>query len=171
PKVIPSKPTVINESSVGTSTQPPSSLPPTPISAPVKVTVLQHDALVKESFDVMLSYELCFTSDGAIAATGDDKGVIIVWNVARASQVRKMTGHKSQVLSLAFSADNRRLLSASMDGTVREWDYWSESQIRSMKGPEFTYLASVGQLKGACYTTELEKLCATFVIHKRFAVC
>ncbi|KAJ3278234.1 U3 snoRNP protein, partial [Blyttiomyces sp. JEL0837] len=82
-----------------------------------------------------------------MAASGDDKGCIIVWDVATGSELITINGHKSQVLSLAFSADDRRLLSASMDGTVREWDYFNESQIRSMTGSEFTYLSSVGQLK------------------------
>ncbi|KAJ3330028.1 hypothetical protein HDU76_006618 [Blyttiomyces sp. JEL0837] len=57
PRVLPSKPTVINESSVSMSTAPTSAPPPATVSAPVKVTVLPHDSLVKESFDVMLSYE------------------------------------------------------------------------------------------------------------------
>jgi U3 small nucleolar RNA-associated protein 21 len=37
-------------------------------------------------------------------------------------QVRRLCGHAAQLSDLCFSRDGRRLVTASVDGTLRVWD-------------------------------------------------
>ncbi|MBV9866335.1 MAG: WD40 repeat domain-containing protein [Abitibacteriaceae bacterium] len=46
----------------------------------------------------------------------------------------KLTGHKDQVLSLAFSPDGKLLASGSADHTIRLWDLQQHKSIRILKG-------------------------------------
>ncbi|EAQ79670.1 c-type cytochrome domain-containing protein [Blastopirellula marina] len=65
----------------------------------------------------------------AIAVSPDQKWLAIaaadhtiqLWNAATAEPGPKMTGHDKQVTALRFTADGQRLVSASLDGTIRIW--------------------------------------------------
>ena len=65
-----------------------------------------------------------FSPDGKYLATsGDDLDrTIHVWSWPQLRLLHELTGHAAGALSLAFSRDGKRLLSASGDGTLRLWD-------------------------------------------------
>ena len=46
-----------------------------------------------------------------------------MWNVASGACFITFTEHTNAVTALHFMADNHSLLSASLDGTVRAWDF------------------------------------------------
>lgn len=46
-----------------------------------------------------------------------------MWNVTSGSCFITFTEHTNAVTALHFMADNHSLLSASLDGTVRAWDF------------------------------------------------
>lgn len=62
-------------------------------------------------------------------ASGDEWGVIIIWNVSEGT-IRKEfqaikdypEGHSAAVHSLAWSQDSKRLFSCSEDRTIKMWD-------------------------------------------------
>jgi RNA polymerase sigma factor (sigma-70 family) len=68
------------------------------------------------------SYEqLSFSHDGRFLASSDGN-VVHLWEVATGKEVRVFDGHQGEIESLAFSANDRRLASASTDSTVLIWE-------------------------------------------------
>jgi WD40 repeat protein len=63
-----------------------------------------------------------------IVATASLDSTIRVWNTTTSKFLRTLTGHQNAVLSVDFSADVRRLVSASSDNTLLTWDArgWNE---------------------------------------------
>jgi len=61
--------------------------------------------------------------NGKILATADNGGSIILWDLAKGTQIKRCRGHgKGGVYSLAFSVESTVLVSGGADGTVRLWD-------------------------------------------------
>ena len=50
---------------------------------------------------------------------GHDRGKIVLWDIAGAGGTTVWSGRSAAVISLAFSADGRRLASGGSDGGVR----------------------------------------------------
>lgn len=64
---------------------------------------------------------LVFNPAGNLLANYDD-GAIRIWDVNTGEQKKKFKGHKNAVSAVAFSPDNRTIVSASLDNTLRFWD-------------------------------------------------
>lgn len=71
---------------------------------------------------------MAVSPDGAVLATGDDKGVIRRWRMAGApadgtpALGAPMSLHRGSILSLAFGPDGRSLVSSAGDGQILHWD-------------------------------------------------
>jgi hypothetical protein len=64
---------------------------------------------------------LAFSSDNRLLASSDGEEVH-VWEVATAKKIRTFQGHRSDIISVAFKNDGRRLASSSRDNTTLIWD-------------------------------------------------
>jgi RNA polymerase sigma factor (sigma-70 family) len=64
--------------------------------------------------------QIALSSDGSILAAGARK--IHVWDLKTGKEIHQFDGHRAEVTSLAFSPDNKRLVSASKDSTALVWD-------------------------------------------------
>jgi WD40 repeat protein len=64
---------------------------------------------------------LAFSPDGKLLAAGG-AWTARVWEVGSARAGRQFTGHRGRINALAFSADGKRLATASEDSTVLVWD-------------------------------------------------
>jgi hypothetical protein len=57
-----------------------------------------------------------------LLASGDVFGTIRLWDVETGKELRQLKGHRGAILSLAFSADGKQLISGSRDTTALIWD-------------------------------------------------
>ncbi|QRV86841.1 hypothetical protein RhiJN_14859 [Ceratobasidium sp. AG-Ba] len=70
------------------------------------------------------------SSDGLKVACGFRNGTILVWNVEKGEiAFDPLTGHSDGVLSVAFSLNNKCLVSASIDRSIRIWDTETGSAV------------------------------------------
>lgn len=67
-------------------------------------------------------------------ASGSDDATVRLWSIKSGSS-RKLVGHDARVSALAFSGDDRQLISAGHDGQVRVWSI-DDGRSRSLKGHE-----------------------------------
>jgi WD40 repeat protein len=64
-----------------------------------------------------------FSPDSRVAESGGDDGLSILWDPLTGKPLARLSGHGSaRVLGADFSADGKTLYTASLDGTVFEWD-------------------------------------------------
>jgi WD40 repeat protein len=68
--------------------------------------------------------------DGKKVAAGSTEAPLLrIWEKATGKPIRTIREHADALTSLVFSADSKRLLSSSLDGSARIWD------VSSSKGP------------------------------------
>lgn len=66
---------------------------------------------------------LSCSPSGKMVASADDRGEIILWDLARGRLVKRMRGHgRGGIWSLDWSVESSVLVSGGADGTVRVWD-------------------------------------------------
>ncbi len=74
--------------------------------------------------------------DGRWAATASDDQSVVLWDVARQSQVWTLRGHGDPVQAVVFSPDSKWLVSGDRHGTVIVWDALMGTQTWSSTLPE-----------------------------------
>ena len=83
-------------------------------------------------------WDIAWSPDGRRVAvsrsisTGSD---LRVWDARTGQGERVLAGHQEQVYAVAWSTDNKRLASASQDGTIRVWDSGHRRQRAHAGGP------------------------------------
>jgi WD40 repeat protein len=66
--------------------------------------------------------QVALSPDGKLLATAGDEGSLRLWEAGSGKLIRQLNSHPASVLSLAFSANNRSLLSGDADVTTWLWD-------------------------------------------------
>jgi WD40 repeat protein/serine/threonine protein kinase len=81
-------------------------------------------------------HAVAFSPDGRRLALGgsDRQAFAVVCEIDGGRVVQKFAGHTDGVLSVAFSADGKRLLTSSYDGTARLWDVDSGRELQRFEG-------------------------------------
>ena len=59
---------------------------------------------------------------------------LTMWEIDSHEPIRKFIGHQDQVSSIRLSADQKNLLTASWDGSIRVWDIGTALMTRKLKG-------------------------------------
>jgi WD40 repeat protein len=67
---------------------------------------------------------VAFSPDGKLLASGGAERDcnVILWDIAKGESIVTMEGHQQPVTGLAFTADQKRIVSASADETMRLWE-------------------------------------------------
>jgi len=66
--------------------------------------------------------DVCISSDAQFALSGSWDGNLRLWDLTAGTTTRRFVGHTKDVLSVAFSADNRQIVSGSRDKTIKLWN-------------------------------------------------
>jgi WD40 repeat protein len=87
---------------------------------------------------------LAFSRDGKLVASGDEDGMVKVWDAATRGELSTFQGHKTRVMALAFSPDGRTLASGGDDGKVKLYGMASMRELITLthepsptSGPHF----------------------------------
>lgn len=81
---------------------------------------------IPETFAVNV---LAVSPDHKLLAIGREKGDAIIWHLDEKRIVRIISGHQSAITAIDFSPDNKRILTASRDATVRVWDIFDSKKF------------------------------------------
>jgi hypothetical protein len=88
---------------------------------------------------------IAISPDDATLAVGYAPYDIILWDVRTGERQKLLKGHENWVVSLAFSADSKRLISGAGDCTARVWNIQTGKEIGRLRFEgESTYIHSVG---------------------------
>jgi WD40 repeat protein/DNA-binding SARP family transcriptional activator len=72
--------------------------------------------------------------DGRYGLSGDESGVIYLWDLDTGEALRRLEGHTDIVASLEFTPDGRHAVSASQDETLIYWDLERGEIIHRLSG-------------------------------------
>ena len=65
--------------------------------------------------------QIALSPDGSIVVGAVDDLTIRIWNSASGEELVRIMGHQAPVSAITFTPNNKYLLTASMDGTIRVW--------------------------------------------------
>jgi RNA polymerase sigma factor (sigma-70 family) len=71
-----------------------------------------------------------------VAAVSNDGTAVVLYDAATGREVRRMQGHENWIHHVLFSSDGRKLYSAGMGRTIREWDVATGKALRGFTAPD-----------------------------------
>jgi WD40 repeat protein len=79
-------------------------------------------------------WSVAVSPDGRYGLSGDEAGVIFLWDLESGEALRRLEGHLGLVSSLAFTPDGRHALSGSHEKTILYWDLEAGKILRTLEG-------------------------------------
>jgi len=81
-------------------------------------------------------WSVAVSPDGRYGLSGDEAGMILLWDLESGELLRRLEGHTDMVTGLAFTPDGRQAVSASQDKTLIHWDLETGQVIRQISAHE-----------------------------------
>ena len=78
-----------------------------------------HKVLTSTGKEVL---SFAFSADGIFLASGSVRAACQIRDASTRQTILRLVGHTDDVFSVAFFSDDKRIMSASNDGTIRGWD-------------------------------------------------
>ena len=76
-----------------------------------------------------------FSRDGKRLVTGNNGGLVKVWDVAERKEILTIQAHENKaVFAVTFSPDGQMVASASDDNTAKLWSATTGARIQTLKG-------------------------------------
>jgi WD40 repeat protein len=104
----------------------------------VRVWEMPSGTGLREFADSDLVRSLAFAPDGRTLASGNESGVVTLWDLAtggkKTDQKEHAAGVRGGVLSLAYSRDGRTLASGGEDRTIRLWQAATGAHLLCLDG-------------------------------------
>jgi WD40 repeat protein len=76
---------------------------------------------------------LVVSGDSRLALSGNKQGMVTVWNAKSLAPIAYLSGHKAQIIALAFCPDFRCAISLSEDHEMKLWDLDSYRELRQFR--------------------------------------
>ena len=67
-------------------------------------------------------------------ASGNDDGLVQIWDIANKQVLQTLEGHTGPVISVAWSPDGAKLASGSEDALIRIWDVDTGQEVSTLSG-------------------------------------
>jgi WD40 repeat protein len=91
---------------------------------------------------------LAFSADGQRLAVAADLPTVSVWDTATGGLLARLRTHMTRVMAVAFHPRGDRLLTASPDGSVHQWD------LRTRREVEPPYERHEGEVRAVAYSPD-----------------
>lgn len=75
---------------------------------------------------------ISISPDERFIATGDQLGVIRVWEMKTGKETAVLTGHENKIIAIRFSPDSKYLVSSAEDLTARYWDIQAATELQKL---------------------------------------
>ncbi|KAF2366900.1 WD40 repeat [Trinorchestia longiramus] len=97
-------------------------------------------------------FSLAVSSNGKYLASGDNVGMILVWNARTLEYVDKLKRHMQAVMGLVFRQNSLSLYSCSLDRLVLEWDLENMAFVDNLGGHSCGVLGIDALYRPSCIT-------------------
>lgn len=65
---------------------------------------------------------VAYSADGTKAASGDQAGILIVWEIVTGEPLLQLEAHQDEITGVAFNPDGTLVATSSNDDSIRVWD-------------------------------------------------
>ncbi len=90
-------------------------------------------------------FKVAISPDDRLIAKGGSDGKITIWELGTGRNIYSIKAHDSYVASLVFTANSKKLISSSFDGSIKTWDLESGFCLQTLQLQAPVYRIALNQ--------------------------